>query len=163
MTDRRVTIIDGEVGSSDAIRIATAATGDDNAFVERAVCYPYYWFEARCTLPSLAGRQAMSLTCLVDAINGIGATADEFQTKEEVIRAGDELAERIDDDEAAEIARRTISHTLSRKVRTIASFDVELEPCGVIHKRYWIIRTSGARLMVDSSTGHLHPLKLRAA
>lgn len=156
-------VIRGALTSTDALCVVASLTGDLEARVEKEVVYPYYCFEARCSVPTLAGRKKLDMVCLVDAVNGIGATADEFQLTRERLPAGRLLATEIDAGEALETARGTVSHRLGRKLRTITSFDVELVPRGLVHKRFWIVRSSGARIMVDSTNGGLHPLTLRAA
>ena len=42
-------------------------------------------------------------------------------------------------------------------------FDVDLKSRGLVYKRFWIVQTSDARLLVDSTTANWHPLKLQAA
>ena len=48
-------------------------------------------------------------------------------------------------------------------VAAIAGFDVDLKSRGIVYKRFWIVQTSDARLLVDSTTANWHPLKLEAA
>jgi len=156
-------VIRGALTSTDALCVVASLTGDLDARIEKEVIYPYFCFEARCTVPTLSGRKAIDMVCLVDAVNGIGATADEFQLTRERLPAARLMATEIDADEALATARGTVTHRLGRKLRTITSFDVELVPRGLVHKRFWIVRSSDARIMVDSTNGSLHPLKLRAA
>jgi hypothetical protein len=158
-----IVVIRGALTSTEALCVVASLTGDVEARVEKDVIYPYHCFKARCSVPTLAGRKKLDMICLVDAVNGIGATADEFQLTRERIDVEQQLATEIDADKALEIARGTVTHRLGRKLRTIASFDVELLPRGLVHKRFWIVRSSEARIMVDSTNGSLHPLKLRAA
>ena len=158
-----IVVIRGALTSTEALCVVASLTGDVESKVEKDIIYPYHCFEARCSVPTLAGRKKLDMICLVDAVNGIGATADEFQLTRERIDAEQRLATEIDADKALEIARGTVTHRLGRKLRTISSFDVELLPRGLVHKRFWIVRSSEARIMVDSTNGSLHPLKLRAA
>jgi hypothetical protein len=158
-----IVVIRGALTSTQALCVVASLTGDVDASVEKEIIYPYHCFEARCSVPTLAGRKNLDIICLVDAVNGIGATADEFQLTRERIDVEQQLATEIDADKALEIARGTVTHRLGRKLRTISSFDVELLPRGLVHKRFWIVRSSEARIMVDSTNGSLHPLKLRAA
>lgn len=125
--------------------------------------YPYYCFDASCSVPTLVGRKDISLICLVDAVNGLGATADSFEFKKETVPSEQLLPTEICSDAAAEIAQRTVTHRMGRKLRMITSFDVAIVPRGVVHKRFWIVQATDARIMVDSTTGNLHPLKLRVA
>jgi hypothetical protein len=156
-------VIQGALNATDALCVVATLTEDFEARIESEVVYPYFCFEAACSIPTLAGRRQLTMLCLVDAINGVGATADEFQLGSERVAPGRVLDAEVDDAEAASIARKTVSHRLGRKLRTITTFDVELKARGLVHKRFWIVRSSEARIMVDSTNGSLHPLKLKAA
>jgi len=164
MNDReQAIVICGAITATQALCVVASLTGDTDAQVAADVIYPYYCFDADCSVPTLAGRKQVSLVCLVDAINGLGATADSFALKKESVSADAILAAELDNAAAAEVAQRTITHRLGRRLRTITSFEVVVRPRGIVHKRFWIVQSSAARVMVDSMTGRLHPLKLRAA
>ena len=156
-------VIRGALNSTDALCVVASLTGDVEVDIETELIYPYHCFDAHCSVPTLAGRKLLSLVCLVDAINGLGATADAFELQWQTVPVATLMAATLGDDEAVGIASRTVAHHLGRKLRTITSFDVDVRARGLVHKRFWIIRSSEARVMVDSTTGNLHPLKLRAA
>lgn len=158
-----IVIIRGAFNATDALCVVASLTGDFDARVERDVVYPYYCFDAACSIPTLAGRKPLSMICLVDAVNGLGATADGFELKKERVPAGRVISTSLDGDQAGDIALRTVTHALGRKLRTIAEFDVDLKPRGLVHKRFWIVQTGESRLLVDSTTANWHPLKLEAA
>ena len=160
---KQVVVVRGSITSRDALCLASSLTGDMNVTLEPAMIYPYYCFDASCSVSTLAGRKDISLLCLVDAVNGLGATADSFEFKKEAVHSEDLLPCEVRSDEAADIAQRTVTHRMSRKLRMIASFDVAIVPRGVVHKRFWIVQSSEARIMVDSTTGNLHPLRLQVA
>jgi len=160
---KRVDIVCDSITSREALCLVSSLTGDPNVTLEPAMIYPYYCFDAHCSVPTLAGRKEVSLLCLVDAVNGLGATADRFEQMTESVCAEDMLSTDITGDEAADIAHRTVTHHLGRKLRMIASFDAAIMPRGIVHKRYWIVQSSDARIMVDSTTGNLHPLKSKVA
>jgi len=105
----------------------------------------------------------MSVGCLVDGINGFGATADPFSTGHAFACDEIRLQPKITNDEARRIALRTVTHRLSRQLRMIAPFDVQLEAGGIIYKRFWIIKIGSGRIMTDSVTGNMHPLSASAA
>jgi hypothetical protein len=159
----QVVVIRGAINATDALCIVASLTSDVEATVETGMIYPYYCFDAHCMVPTMTGRKEVSMICLVDAANGLGATADSFELTTESVPAENLVAAGIEADEAVEIAQRTVTHRLGRQLRTIASFDVDIRPRGLVHKRFWIVRTSEAHVMVDSANGGLHPLKLRAA
>ena len=159
----QVVIARGSFSATDALCFVASLTGDIEATVDKEIIYPYYCFNADCSVPTMVGRKQVVLICLVDAINGIGATADRFELKNESVLAELLLPAEIDAQGAADIAHRTVTHALGKKLRTISSFDVSVESRGLVHKRFWIVQTSEASVMVDSTTGGLHPLKLRAA
>jgi len=159
----KLVVIRGAINATDALCIVSTLTGDMNAKLESEIVYPYYCFDADCSVPTLVGRKEISVVCLVDAVNGLGATADNFGLKKEAVSAENLLPIELGKDAAAEIAERTVTHRMGRKMRMIASFDVSIAPRGIVYKRYWIVRSTEASVMVDSTNGNLHPLKLRAA
>lgn len=164
MSDReQVVIAHGSFSSIEALCFVASLTGDVEAHVETDIIYPYYCFDADCSIPTMVGRKQVSLICLVDAINRMGATANSFELKNEAVLAASLLPAEISGRDASDIAHRTVTHSLSKNLRTISSFDVTLTPRGLVHKRFWIVQSSEARVMVDSTTGGLHPLKLEAA
>ena len=156
-------VIRGAINSTDALCIVSSLTGDMEAKLESEVIYPYYCFDAECSVPTLAGRKELSLVCLVDAVNGLGATADNFALKNEAVTPESILPIELVGGAAADIARRTVTHRVGKKMRMIASFDVSIAPRGIVHKRFWIVQSSEVSMLVDSTNGSLHPLKLRAA
>lgn len=159
----QVVVVRGSITSTDALCLVSSLTGDVKVQLKPEVIYPYYCFDANCSVPTLAGRKEISLICLVDAVNGLGATADNFELKTETLAASKLLSIELDMQAASEIAQRTVTHRMGKKLRMIASFEVSLVPRGMVHKRFWIVQSSDARVMVDSTTGNMHPLKLRAA
>jgi hypothetical protein len=163
MTDEQIVVIRGAFNATDALCVVASLTGDLEARVLRDIIYPYYCFDAACSIPTLAGRKPLSMICLVDAVNGLGATADSFELKKERVAADRIMATAIDAADAADIATRTVTHRLGRKLRTITDFDVDVTSRGLVHKRFWIVQTSEARLLVDSTTAGWHPLRLEAA
>jgi len=143
-------------------RVMQAGSAPGATVVER-VLYPYFVFDATCAMPALAGRRRLGMHCLVDAMNGIGATADPFETIDAPRRRSRELKPEIDAAAAGRTAERTVTHRLSKRLRTVASFDATLEPGGIVYKIFWIVDCGGYRVLVDSVTGGLHPLAARAA
>ena len=159
----QVVVIRGAISSTDALCLVSSLTGDIDARLAPEIIYPYYCFDAGCSVPPLAGRKNVSLICLVDAANGLGATADKFELKKETVPLERLLPVELCSDSAAAIAQRTVTHRMGKKLRMIASFDISIVPRGMVHKRFWIVQSIEAKVMVDSTTGSLHPLKLKAA
>jgi hypothetical protein len=159
----KLVVIRGSFNATDALCVVASLTGDVEAHVASDIIYPYYCYDVECSVPTLAGRKNVSMICLVDAANGLGATADSFELKKETIPVSRILATDIDADTATRIATRTVTHRMGKELRTIADFDVEMKPRGLVHKRFWIVQTSEARLLVDSTTAGWFPLKLEAA
>ena len=158
-----IVMIAGSFNATDAVCVIASLTGDLDARVESEIVYPYYCFDAECSLPTLAGRKTMNLLCLVDAVNGLGSTADSFQLKNERVAASRVLDVETGAEESTRVAQQTVTHYLGRRLRTISDFDVRLTARGLVHKRFWIVQTSDARLLVDSTTGAWTALKLMAA
>ena len=74
------------------------------------------------------GCKGMSMFCLVAAVNGLGATADSFALEKESVTSEQLLGDEVDPDDAAAIAVRTVSPRIGRKLRTLRSFNVEVQP-----------------------------------
>lgn len=159
----QVDVVCGSITSRDALGLVSSLTSDVGSTLESEMTYPYYCFDAHCSVPTLAGRKKVSMLCLVDAVNGLGATADSFELKKESVRQEYLLSTKVNNDDAADIAQRTVTHRMGRKLRMIASFDVAIVPRGIVHKRFWIVQSGDSRIMVDSTTGKLHPLTLKVA
>ena len=156
-------VIKQRVGAAAALcsidTLAVAAT----ASIERKMYYPYYCFKAKCVVPTLFSKKAMTVNCLVDGVSGLGATAGDFALEQATVPDDAHLPLTVSTTEAEHAARRTISHQLGRKLRMIASFQVNPEPPNIVYKSFWIIRSQDILVMVDSANGCIHPLGSRAA
>jgi len=152
-----VAVIRGQFDEGAAQRAVAAIAGAD-AEVERRVYYPYHWYRVAGSAPSWFGRQPVSLGCLVDARSGMASTADEFEVLESTVPAADLLTPSKDSQDAERQAQRYVSHALGKGLRTISSFDLELDHCGVVYKAFWLLRCAGAGVLLDSTSGELHVL-----
>jgi hypothetical protein len=160
---RTFTGIREQVDSTTALKNIAGITDDVSAVVEESVLYPYFRFTTQCTVPTMIGKKGMSVDCLVDGMNNLGATADRFATDQLVSCDEIWLQPRITIEQAQRTAQRTVTHQLSKQLRMIAPFDVHLESEGTIYKRFWIIRIGDSRIMTDSVTGSMHPLNAKSA
>jgi hypothetical protein len=160
---RMVAVIREQVDPTAALQDVSGMADDVPVFIEGSVLYPYIQYTAKCTVPTLLGRKSLSVDCLVDGINGLGATADTFSVEQ--VNSNDEkcLHAEITSGEAQQAAQRTVTHSLGKQLKVIAPFDVQLEPAGTIYKRFWIIRIGDDRVIADSVTGGMHPLHAFAA
>ena len=164
MTEKtELVVVRTAFSATEAMCVVASLTGDFDARVNDEVIYPYHCYVADCSVPTMVGRKQVSMVCLVDAINGLGATADSFNLRTETVPVEQVLNVDVAAEEAERIAKNTLTHALGRKLRMIASFDVALHARGLVHKRFWIVETKDTRVMVDSTTGGLHPLAMRAA
>ncbi len=161
--ERTLTVIRGQIDAGAVLQdLADKATGVP-VVLERSVLYPYSWFKARCRVPTIGGTKTITVDCLVDGINGHGMTADAFAS-DAIIDAGEKiLCPIVNNDDAREIAQRTVTHGLGKKLKMIAPFDVCPEEQGTVYKRFWIVRMGAGRAMIDSVTGGMHPLRATAA
>ena len=161
--DTTIAVIRGQVDTKSALLRIQSMAGGAAVEVEGSVLYPYFRFTGEGTVPTMIGRKSISVECLVDGINGLGATADPFSTEQ--LAASDEvlLQTAITAATARRSAQRTVTHRLTRRLRTISAFDIQLEAAGTIYKRFWIMRVGDGRVMTDSVTGNVHPLNANAA
>jgi len=160
---KMLTVIREQVDASAALQSIHVVRGDVAGVVEQKLVYPYYLFRAGCKIPTIVGKQDVSVDCLVDGINGLGATADPFITEQLNVTDENHLKSEISNSEAVKVAHRTVTHQLGKKLKMIAPFDVTLEARGMIYRSFWIIRIGDRRIMVDSVTGGMHPLSASAA
>lgn len=158
-----ISVIRQQVDAASALRRIDALAGAGTASIERKMYYPYYRFTANCAVPTLFGRKPMTVNCLVDGMSGLGATAGDFSIEATTVSADALLQLAVSAQEANRAAHRTVSHQLSRKLRMIASFRVDIEAQNIVYKGFWIIRSQDTLIMVDSSSGCIHPLSSRAA
>ena len=158
-----ISVIRQQVDAASALRSIDALAGAATASIERKMYYPYYRFTANCAVPTLFGRKTMTVNCLVDGVSGLGATAGDFSIDSTTVLADALLQLAVSAQEAERAAHRTISHQLGRKLRMIASFKMDIEPQSIVYKGFWIVRSQGTLVMVDSSSGCIHPLRSRAA
>ncbi len=111
----------------------------------------------------MIGKQEVAVDCLVDAINGLGATTDPFATDQLNLSDENQLKPEITNCEAVKIAQRTVTHELGKKLKMIAPFDVTLDAKGMIYRSFWIVRIGDSRIIIDSVTGGMQPLRASAA
>ena len=147
----------------DALQIVNAIAGTSTAHIESKIYYPYYWFTANCETRILFGKKQFPANCLVDACNGLGATADPFEVEETSAASDSILATRTSLETARKSAHRFLSHNLGRATKMIGNFNIALESCDVIYKTYWLIKCEGTLVMVDATTGNLHKLNAKVA
>jgi hypothetical protein len=160
---KRLAVMRERVDGSSALQSIHVLRGDVAGVVEQKLVYPYFRFKASCKIPTMIGKQHVTVDCLVDGINGLGATADPFITDQLLATDENHLKPDISRDEAVKIAQRTVTHQLGKKLKMIAPFDVTLEAQGMIYRSFWIVRIGDSRIMVDSVTGGIQPLSASAA
>ena len=158
-SQENITVIKSDLDVDAATRCFRAMTGDDEAMFERRVFYPYHSFSADCTVPTLRGRKSVSVDCLVDGVNALGATSDAFTTERQAIDANELLPMTVVNEQAHRTAYSTLMHQMAKRLKMIASFDIFLAKRGIVYKTFWILRSRGVLFMVDSVTGGMHPLR----
>ncbi len=146
-----------------ALRIVNSIAKTSTSHFESKIYYPYYWFTAECETRTLFGKKQFPANCLVDACNGLGATADPFEVEATSAASDAILAIRTNPEMAEKSAHRFLSHNLGRATKMIGNFNIDLESRGVIFKTYWLIKCEGTLVMVDATTGNLHKLNAKAA
>ncbi len=148
-----------QVDAVGALRIVGSIGDTSKAAIERKIYYPYFWFRARCRTTTLLGRRVVSANCLIDARNGLGATADSFETEASMVEADALLAARTTVGEADRAARRFVAHSFGRSLRMLADFGVTTKALGLVYKAFWLVRVGGLTVLVDSMTGSVYPMK----
>lgn len=159
----RIQIIEQELSPSVAAGCLRTMTGDNQASYQRRVYYPYHRFVADCMVPTLYGKEALSMNCLVDGVNALGATADPFTVSRTEVPAEELMIMTVTNDAAHRAAYSLLMHQMSKRLRMIASFEICLAKRGIVYKAFWILKSRNVLFMVDSVTGGMHPLKSLAA
>ena len=156
-------VIREQIDASAALQSVNTVRRDITAVVEQKLVYPYFQFTARCKVRTVVGKKEVTIACMVDGVNGHGATADHFSTDEILVPENSRLRLGISHDEATKIAQRTVTHQLGKKLKMIAPFEVALESIGLAYRSFWIVCVGDKRVMIDSVTGVMHPLAECAA
>jgi len=160
---KMLSVIRERIDSTMALHSAERVLDDAPASIEGKLYYPYHRYIANCMIPTLFGKKDVTIDCLVDAVHGLGATADRMSIDQVRVSAEASLEAMVELEEAESIARRVIAHRLGRRLRMIAPFEIHLEAQGLIHKGFWIAHSDRMRLMIDNTTGGMYPLATRAA
>lgn len=156
-------VICGRFDSASALQRVESIAGDGSAAIEQQLYYPYFHLAARCSVPTMIGRKELTVDCLVDGINGSGATTDPFLTEQVTVPGEIQLQPKWSRDEAVRVARRTLTHRLGKKMRMIAPFDVVFESTTLIYRGFWIVRVGTGKIVLDSVTGGMQSLRASAA
>lgn len=154
-----ITVIDGCVDRAAALEIVASLDTAAQVEVERLLYYPYQRFSATGCVPGLFANRDVESECLVDAINGVAATSDDFETREVEAESADVLEPQVAHSAARKSARRYVSHSLGRNSKSIADFMVAVVEAGVVYKAFWMVRSGRQRFIVDSATGYLHTIR----
>jgi hypothetical protein len=154
-----VRLIQGDVTRAEAEAVAGRALGTQQATLERELFYPYYWFLMRASWTTLFGPRGGRLCCLVDARTRVVSTSDPFETETAAAPAASVLGSTLEEEDAERLARRAARRTLGRIQRALAPPAFELLDHALLHKRFWVAREGGRRLLVDGVTGRVHPLE----
>ena len=151
---RSIQCIRGEVSHTDAERLVASASGQA-VRMERALYYPYLWYRLHYSLATLFGRPRFEVDCLVDGRQGRASTSDAFETLHLSPPATDVLELSVDPDSGALAARRTMSHVLAKKYRTMTPLKLGVGPSQVLYKKFWVVEcgAAGPNVLVDSTTG----------
>ncbi len=159
----KLAVIRTAVSEADAMRLVAALSDSSNVQVETTRYFPYFSFAGRCTLPGLFGKRHSNVRCLIDAVNGHGATADRFDVDDEDLADSSKIAVKLTEAEATAAAQRIVTHSLGRNLRVIAQFEPDFDAAKLVYKKFWIVGDGQIKALVDSADGSMHPLRVRAA
>lgn len=160
---KSIAVIGEQLDAAAAVDIARAELGEHSILLERKFYYPYYRFEAICRAPLPFGRRILNISCLVDGINNVGATADPFEARCTVVPTESVLAFGVSMDEAAHTARRYLMHHLARRLRVISNFGIEVGNPHAVYKAFRLARSRSSLIVIDSTTGLTHAIRKDAA
>jgi hypothetical protein len=157
-----IVVFPAHVDSATALQIVAAVDPHADVSIGRLLYYPYFYFAASCSVKSVFVRRQIPAKCLVDGSRGIAATADGFEASKQTVPTEAILGTLVSPGEATRQARRYLGHSLGKKTRSIANFEVDLENRGIVYKGFWLVECGSHAFIVDSITGHLHALRQAA-
>jgi hypothetical protein len=158
-----ISVMQEQIDEAAALDVVRTGIGDDAAYIERKLYYPYYRFDARCSVPTFFGRRESAITCLVDAVTGASATSDRFAVRPATVNARSILQADLPADAAKPAAHRYLAHHIGRALRVISDFEIRLDSPERVYKAFWIAGVRNITFMIDSMTGLAHPVGRNAA
>ncbi len=163
MATERVNVLPAAYTATELLGRLHRASGVADITSERLVYYPYFRFAVKAKLPALFGAKDVALEVLVDAINGTGFTAETLVPVTMPVDRDAILEYRHVEDTALRIAQRTATNALTKRARTVAGFDMQLDARGIVYRPFLILDAAGTAMLADTVTGALHALEMRAA
>jgi len=164
MTERiGIDVIEPGLDADAACDVARTLAPGSSVQVLRGLWYPYLRFDAECAVGTLAGRRVLRITCLVDGLTGLAASAPRFESNRRDVPVADRLVSSLAGEQAVRTARRFLSSHLGRRLRTLADFDTRLLARGTVYTLYWLVAVDSGQVLVDSLTGGWITMSTRAA
>ena len=165
---RSLARIRGGVGRDRAERLIASVAGGWTPRVEACLFYPYFWFLFRFSAKTLFGETGLKVSCLIDALTKVGATADVFELDHVGVPAGDVIEPRLDEAEANRLAERYAAYVVRNKHKALVVPKLEVLEHALVFKPFWIVNCTNRtkpdfRVMVDGITGGVHVLSPPAA
>ncbi|MDX1509464.1 MAG: hypothetical protein R3358_14350 [Woeseiaceae bacterium] len=127
----------------------------------REVFFPYVRVDATCRAPAFTGTRDLQICCLVDAVNGLAATADAFETEALRVDPQSVVAACTDIEQARRAAQRYLFHHLGRRARAIRDFGIEVTAARLVYKRFLVAQSNAGGVLIDSTTGGTYALPRR--
>ena len=160
---RSLARIRGSIGKERAERLIASRAGGWTPRAEACLFYPYFWFLFRFSAKTLFGETGLKVSCLIDALTKVGATADVFELDHVGVPAGDVIEPRLDEAEANRLAERYAAYVVRNKHKALVVPKLEVLEHALVFKPFWIVNcTNGTepdfRVMVDGITGSFHTL-----
>ena len=131
-----IAAIRSNVDSDEALKILRGYAGCGDARIERRLFYPYYHVVANGRLRWLFGERRLKLDCLIDARTGRASSADAPVVEQLEVSESERLVARNDATTAIAAARRYASHALSRGLKVLGNFNLDLRDAELVHRPF---------------------------
>jgi hypothetical protein len=159
-----VLVQDLEFNDIEATSMIHAVDSSAHYEADTLIYYPYYFFEYEIKVRGLLPIQG-KIACIIDAVSGIGALADQFPVLKPIDTLNETLIPtKISKEEACRIAIKFVQHS-SIKLKIFTPPHFSLLRSVAFYRPYWILHEKKHKdgypsIMVDAITGKFHTLNI---
>ncbi len=153
------------ISRSQAASILTAKAGVFKPQVQRMVYYPYLWVHYVYTVKTFLGKRSIRAYILVDLLNNIAATADQFDYEAVLVESESLIPIGVEQETAIKTAETYLLHSAVHKMKTLLLPQAEVQKQETLYKPFWIVKCMDRkrrsfRVLVDGVTGKYEILNI---
>jgi hypothetical protein len=153
------------ISRSQAASLLTAKAGVFKPQVQRMVYYPYLWVNYVYTVKTFLGKRSIRAYILVDLLNNIAATADQFDYEPVLVESESLISTEVELETALKTAETYLLHSAIHKMKTLLLPQAEVQKQTTLYKPFWIVKCMDRkrrsfRVLVDGVTGKYEILNI---